>query len=71
MVIILILFLINILLIFFIIDHILPIALGHQCCAESYESWKWFLDAIKKKFPTFAEGTLIMDRDKGGEAGAR
>lgn len=56
---------------FLLTDHILPIAFGHQCSPESRESWEWFLTIIKDKFPSFTEGSLIMDRDKGGDQGFR
>ena len=51
--------------------HILPIAIGHQCGAESKKSWEWFLSELKTAFPSFEHGSLIMDRDKGGDEATR
>jgi len=49
-----------------LLGHILPIAIGHQCQAESSESWAWFLSKIQEAYPMFEHGALLMDRDKGG-----
>ena len=53
------------------VGHILPIAVGHQCGAETKNSWEWFLSELKGVFPSFEHGSLIMDRDKGGDEATR
>ncbi len=56
---------------FFIIGHILPLAIGHHAGNESKSSWGWFLNLLKAKFPLKEDIIVLLDRDKGGREAMR